>query len=54
MSSQENKYSQVEDFFRTHPFSGLRAECLSNHIRTNFNKDCGVINKTNALPQVIK
>lgn len=54
MASQENRYSQVEDFFRTHPFSSLRAECLSSHIRTNFNKDCGAINKSNALPQVIK
>jgi predicted Zn-dependent protease len=41
MASQENKYSEFEDFFRTHPFSNLRAECLMDHIRTNFGKDCG-------------
>jgi predicted Zn-dependent protease len=40
MSKQENKYNKVEDFFRTHPFSSLRAECLKNHIRTNYKQDC--------------
>lgn len=40
MARQENQYSEFEDFFRTHPFSNLRAECLTNHIRTNFGKDC--------------
>lgn len=41
MAKQENQYSEMEDFFRTHPFSNLRAECLTNHIRTNFGKECG-------------
>ncbi|MDB5252000.1 MAG: hypothetical protein JWP27_1169 [Flaviaesturariibacter sp.] len=54
MASNENRYSEVEDFFRTHPFSSLRAECLMNHIRTNFNRDCGGINKAASLPQVTK
>lgn len=40
MSQQENQYSQLEDFFRSHPFSRLRAQCLQSHIRTNFGKDC--------------
>lgn len=53
MASNENRYSQVEDFFRTHPFSELRAECLTAHIRTNFDKACGSINRQNALPQVV-
>lgn len=53
MASNENSYSQVEDFFRTHPFSELRAECLTTHIRTNFGKACGSINRQNALPQVV-
>jgi predicted Zn-dependent protease len=53
MASRENQYSEVEDFFRTHPFSNLRSECLTNHIRTNFNKDCGDLNKRNSLPQVV-
>lgn len=54
MASRENRYSQVEDFFRSHPFSELRAECLNNHIRTNFGKACSDINESNALPQVIE
>jgi predicted Zn-dependent protease len=54
MASQENAYSQVEDFFRTHPFSNLRAECLSNHIRTNFGKNCGVINESDTHPQLVQ
>ncbi|HEU4470901.1 MAG TPA: M48 family metallopeptidase [Flavisolibacter sp.] len=40
MSQQENQYSQLEDFFRSHPFSNLRAQCLEAHILTNFGKDC--------------
>jgi predicted Zn-dependent protease len=54
MASNENSYSQMEDFFRTHPFSGLRAQCLSNHISANFHKDCGALNKAASLPQVTK
>jgi beta-barrel assembly-enhancing protease len=40
MSALENKYNQLEDFFRSHPFSSLRAQCLENHIRDNFEKSC--------------
>lgn len=40
MSKKENEYSRLEDFFRTHPFSALRYQCLKNHIKTNFGKDC--------------
>lgn len=54
MASNENRYSQVEDFFRTHPFSELRSDCLTAHIRTNFGKECGNINRLNALPQVVE
>lgn len=54
MASAENRYSQVEDFFRTHPFSGLRSDCLTAHIATNFGKECGDINRSNALPQVVE
>jgi predicted Zn-dependent protease len=53
MASKENHYSQLEDFFRSHPFSDLRAQCLTTHIRTNFNKDCGALNKAATLPQVL-
>ncbi|RYZ51591.1 MAG: hypothetical protein EOP49_11310 [Sphingobacteriales bacterium] len=53
MGSKENQYSEVEDFFRTHPFSQLRAQCLNNHISTNFGKECGDLNRSNLHPQVI-
>ncbi len=53
MANKENHYSQLEDFFRTHPFSDLRAQCLTSHIRTNFNKDCGALNKAATHPQVL-
>jgi predicted Zn-dependent protease len=54
MASKENAYNKVEDFFRTHPFSDLRSECLSNHIRTNFNKNCGVVSEADAHPELVK
>jgi predicted Zn-dependent protease len=40
MSESENQYNRLEDFFSTHPFSGLRAQCLQDHIRQNFGADC--------------
>jgi predicted Zn-dependent protease len=40
LSKTENQYSKLEDLFRTHPFSKLRAKCLENHIETNFHKTC--------------
>ena len=40
MATKENQYNRLEDFFRSHPFSNLRAQCLKNHIITNFQKDC--------------
>lgn len=40
LSKKENQYSRLEDLFRTHPFSGLRAKCLQNHILTNFRENC--------------
>jgi predicted Zn-dependent protease len=40
MSKTENQYSRLEDLFRTHPFSKLRAKCLENHIETNFHTNC--------------
>jgi predicted Zn-dependent protease len=52
MASKENHYSQVEDFFRSHPFSQLRSECLSRHIAANWGKECGTLEKATALPQV--
>ena len=40
LSKSENQYSKLEDLFRTHPFSRLRAKCLKNHIQTNFHEKC--------------
>lgn len=40
MAKTENQYTKVEDFFRTHPFSSLRAQCLKDHIRNNFQREC--------------
>jgi predicted Zn-dependent protease len=40
LSKTENQYSKLEDLFRTHPFSKLRAKCLENHIETNFHEKC--------------
>jgi beta-barrel assembly-enhancing protease len=40
MSKTENQYSKLEDFFRSHPFSSLRAQCLQDHIRRNFDRAC--------------
>jgi Zn-dependent protease with chaperone function len=40
MAKKENDYSKLEDFFRTHPFSGLRAQCLQDHIERNFGVGC--------------
>lgn len=42
MAQSENQYSRLEDFFRTHPFSGLRAQCLQDHIERNFDVRCAV------------
>ena len=42
MAKSENNYSRMEDFFRTHPFSGLRAQCLQDHIQRNFDIVCNV------------
>lgn len=41
MSKSEDRYNKLEDLFRTHPFSSLRAKCLRSHLLTNFHKDCG-------------
>ena len=40
LSKQENQYNKLEDFFRTHPFSALRYQCLKDHIQSNFGKSC--------------
>jgi len=54
MASKENSYNRLEDFFRTHPFSEARAGCLAQHIRTNFGKDCGGIDRQQSHPEVTR
>lgn len=39
MSEKENG-SEVEKFFRSHPYSKQRAHCIENHIKNNYNKTC--------------
>ena len=53
MASKENNYSELEDFFRTHPFSDLRAQCLTDHIALNFGKQCAGLTKAAVMPQVV-
>lgn len=53
MASKENRYSQVEDFFRTHPFSSLRAQCLQDHIMANFNTRCDGLDSEETHPQLL-
>lgn len=53
MASRENRYSQVEDFFRTHPFSALRAQCLKDHIQAQFNTRCSGLDQQEAHPQLM-
>ena len=52
MASNENNFNQLEDFFRTHPFSKLRAQCLSDHIRFNYGKSCANLNKSKLMPEI--
>lgn len=40
MAKGENDYNKLEDFFRTHPFSSLRAQCLEDHLQQNFGLAC--------------
>jgi predicted Zn-dependent protease len=54
MASKENRYSQVEDFFRTHPFSSLRAKCLQDHISANFSTSCGGVDERKLIPEVME
>jgi predicted Zn-dependent protease len=45
MAEEENQYNKLEDFFRSHPFSSLRAQCLRDHIQRNFGTDCNIVTK---------
>ena len=43
MGKNENSYNKLEDFFRSHPFSNLRAQCLQTHIKKNFGYGCNTL-----------
>jgi predicted Zn-dependent protease len=45
MAEEENQYNKLEDFFRSHPFSSLRAQCLRDHIQRNFGTVCNIVTK---------
>ena len=39
-SRNSNDENKTYDFFRSHPFSNNRADCISNHLITNYNINC--------------
>ena len=53
MARKENRYNEVEDFFPRAAVANFRAQCLMDHIATNFDKDCGGLNRNNLLPEVV-
>jgi len=38
--AKDEKYDEVSDFLRSHPYSVLRSKCLKEHISKNFNENC--------------
>jgi predicted Zn-dependent protease len=40
MSDNERDFSLTDNFFRSHPYSANRASCVSNHLKSNYNKKC--------------
>ena len=40
LSQQEQRDDAFFDFFRTHPYSDTRSQCLANHIEKNFSVSC--------------
>ena len=40
MSDNENDFNLAENFFRSHPYSQNRANCVGNHLESNYNKKC--------------
>ena len=37
---EEEHENQVENFFRSHPYSSARMRCISNHLETHYNLHC--------------
>ena len=40
MSNQEHDFNLAENFFRSHPYSRNRANCVEHHLESNYNKKC--------------
>lgn len=40
MSQNESRFDIVENFFRSHPYSKNRSNCIKNHLKSNYNKNC--------------
>ena len=40
MSDDERDFSLTDNFFRSHPYSANRANCVANHLKSNYNKKC--------------
>jgi len=40
MSNNEHDFNLAENFFRSHPYSRNRANCVEHHLESNYNKKC--------------
>ena len=40
MKKNEKKGNQIDNLFRTHPYSYEREKCANNHILDNYNHSC--------------
>ena len=40
MSDNEHDFNLAENFFRSHPYSRNRANCVEHHLESNYNKKC--------------
>ena len=40
MSDSENDFDVAENFFRSHPYSKNRANCVEHHLESNYNQKC--------------
>ena len=40
MSEKENDFNLAENFFKSHPYSRNRANCVEHHLESNYNKKC--------------
>ena len=40
MSEGENDFNPLDNILRSHPYSQNRANCVENHLESNYNKQC--------------